>query len=88
MFSEFFFKNQMAIVKTFSVGQFLIQNFGGCWSLIANGLPLQRCNGKILISDILSPPPIGHFGHMKTIHHFTMNRQFFKILLDLVHTRY
>ena len=25
---------------------------------------------------------------MKTIHQFTMNRQFFKIILDLVHTRY
>ena len=36
----------------------------------------------------LSPLPIGHFGHMKTIHQFTMNRQFFKIILDLVHTRY
>ena len=24
---------------------------------------------------------------MKTIHQFTMNRQFFKIILDLVHTR-
>ena len=25
---------------------------------------------------------------MKTIYQFTMNRQFFKIILDLVHTRY
>ena len=36
----------------------------------------------------LSTLPIEHFGHMKTIHQFTMNRQFFKIILNLVHTRY
>ena len=28
--------------------------------------------------------PIGHFGHMKTIHQFTKNRQFFKTTLEKV----